>query len=158
MTSRTVARRGSSAARVPGGARAHRTSQLAVEHLGDGGVELFLREIQRPPQRKPLAIVTKSGYGSSSGPAPNRCATVAIVETIFPLNHHAEVLIVQEQHFHGQLLAVGTGQFLDVYEETTVTVNINDGLVRMSHQNTMAAGKPKPMVPRPPLVSQVRGA
>ena len=44
-------------------------------------------------------------------------AAVAFVEAVFPLHHHAEVLVVQDERLGGDLLDVGGGEFLHVHEE-----------------------------------------
>ena len=61
------------------------------------------------PQRKPLASVTKSGYGSSLvAGAEVGVAAVAFVEAVLPLHHHAQVLVVEQQHLDRQLFGEGS--------------------------------------------------
>ncbi len=52
--------------------------------------------------------------------------SIAIHETIFPLDDHPKVLVVQQQHFHGKLFTEAGCQFLDVHLETAVAVDIDD--------------------------------
>ena len=59
-----------------------------------------------------------------------RVAPVAVVEPVFPLHHHAEVLVVEQQHLDRQLLGVGGGELLDVHQEAAVTLQADDALVR----------------------------
>ena len=60
-------------------------------------------------------------------------AAVAFVEAIFPLHDHAEMLVVQDQRFGGDLLDVRGGEFLHVHEERAVAIDVDDLLVRAGH-------------------------
>ena len=55
---------------------------------------------------------------------------VAVVEFVFPLHHHAEVLVVQDECLGGDLFDVRGRKFLHVHQERAVTVDVNDLLVR----------------------------
>ena len=60
-------------------------------------------------------------------------AAVTRVETVFPLHHHAEVLVVEDDGFGGDFLDVGGGQLLDVHEERAVAVDVHDLFMRERH-------------------------
>lgn len=49
---------------------------------------------------------------------------VLLVEAILPLHHHAQVLVVQDEHLHIQLLYKGGGQLLAVHQKAAVPVNV----------------------------------
>ena len=85
-------------------------------------------------------------------------AAVGAVEAILPLNDHAEVLVVEHEHLHREVLGVQGGELLDVHHEGAVAVDVNHRLARARGGAPMAAGRPKPMEPRPPEVSQLRGS
>src|SRR5437879_5642081 len=57
-------------------------------------------------------------------------SSVALVEFVFPLHHHAQVLVVQDERLGGDLFNVRRRQFLHVHQERAVTVNVNNLLVR----------------------------
>ena len=83
-----------------------------------------------------------------------RVGPVAGHEPIFPLDDHAQMLIVQQQHFDRQILAVAGGQFLDIHLKTAVAIDIDDQGVRMgglgahrggqteSHRSQPGTGQP----------------
>ena len=50
---------------------------------------------------------------------------VALHEAVFPLHDHAQVLVVEQQHLHRQLLAEAGGQLLDVHLEAAVAVDVD---------------------------------
>ena len=57
-------------------------------------------------------------------------AAVTGVETILPLHHHAQVLVVQDDGLGRDFLNARGGQFLDVHQERAVAVDIDHLLVR----------------------------
>ena len=59
-------------------------------------------------------------------------SAIAGHEPIFPLHDHAQVLVIEQQHFHRQVFAVAGGQFLDVHLEAAVAIDIDDDRVGMS--------------------------
>ena len=63
--------------------------------------------------------------------AEQSLSAVRAVEAVFPLGNHAEVLIVQNHGFDGELFDRHRAEFLNVHEHGTVAVNVDDGLVRM---------------------------
>ncbi len=69
---------------------------------------------------------------------------VAAHESIFPLNYHSEVLVVEQQNLHGQFLAMQSRQFLNVHLETTIAIDIDHQRAWISGLHTMAAGRPNP--------------
>ena len=54
---------------------------------------------------------------------------------VFPLHNHSKVLIVQQQNFNRQALAMKSGQFLDVHLERAVSVDVDNQSVWMSCLN-----------------------
>src|SRR5260370_42621228 len=83
-------------------------------------------------------------------------SAVAFEEAVFPLHHHPQMLIVEQHHFHRQLLAIGASELLDIHQEAAVAVYVDYGLERMSglsshggrqteaHRSQSAARKPGP--------------
>ena len=57
-------------------------------------------------------------------------AAVGAVEAILPLNDHAEVLVVEHEHLHREVLGVQGGELLDVHHEGAVAVDVNHRLAR----------------------------
>ena len=53
---------------------------------------------------------------------------IALVKTVFPLHHHAQVLIVQQQHLDRQFFGISAGQFLNVHQKTAVAIDVDDRL------------------------------
>ena len=53
-------------------------------------------------------------------------SAVAVVKTVLPLHHHAEVLVVEDDGLGRDFFDVGAGQFLHVHEERTVAVDVDD--------------------------------
>ena len=58
--------------------------------------------------------------------AEDGVASDAAVEAIFPLDDHAEVLIIEDHRFCGDLLDVAGGELLDVHDERAVAINVDD--------------------------------
>ena len=50
---------------------------------------------------------------------------VARHEAVFPLHHHAQVLIIQQQHFDGQVLAVTRRKLLNIHQKAAVTIDVD---------------------------------
>lgn len=67
--------------------------------------------------------------------------SVALHEPVFPLDDHAEVLVVEQEDFDGQFLAEAGGEFLDVHLETTVAIDIDNERVRMSGLGAHGGGQ-----------------
>ena len=90
-----------------GTSRRARTAPCCRASRSSASSTSSLAVTRRLPQRKPLAIVTKSGYGASPKPAPEvGVAAVALEEAVLPLHHHAQVLVVQHHHLDRHLLGV----------------------------------------------------
>ena len=75
--------------------------------------------------------------------------SVARHETIFPLHHHAQMLVVQQQDFDGKVFAVAGCQFLDIHLETAVAIDVDDGGVGECHLGTHGRGQSKAHGPEP---------
>ena len=60
-------------------------------------------------------------------------AAIACVELIFPLHHHAEVLVVQNDRLGRDLLDVRGRQLLHVHQERAIAIDIDHLLVRTRH-------------------------
>ena len=58
---------------------------------------------------------------------------VTLEEAIFPLHHHAQMLVVQQQHLDRQTLAMAGRQFLDVHLETAIAVDVDYQRIRKGH-------------------------
>ena len=58
---------------------------------------------------------------------------VAAVEAVLPLHHHAQVLVVQQQHLDRQLLRVRRRQLLHVHQERAVAINVDHLAVGKGH-------------------------
>ena len=59
-------------------------------------------------------------------PVPQvRMRSILLVEAVFPLNHHAQVLVVQDEALHVQLLDEGCGQLLAVHQEAAISINVD---------------------------------
>ena len=58
---------------------------------------------------------------------------IALKESVFPLHHHAKVLVIEEQHFDGNIFAVARREFLDVHEDAPVAVDVHHERLRVSH-------------------------
>ena len=70
------------------------------------------------------------------------CA-VGLVEPVLPLHHHAQVLVVEDEALHLQLLDLGSGQLLAVHQEAAVTVDVHHHLHRRARVLRMlASGRP----------------
>ena len=64
------------------------------------------RTIAAAPHAEALGDRHEVGYGSSlEAGAEVGVAAVAVVEAVLPLHHHAQVLVVEQQHLDRQLLA-----------------------------------------------------
>ena len=61
---------------------------------------------------------------------------VALHEAVFPLNNHAQVLVVEQHDFDRQLFADAGGQFLNIHQDATVAVDIDHELVRIGSRGT----------------------
>lgn len=53
---------------------------------------------------------------------------VILVKAVLPLDHHAQVLVVQDEHLDVQLLNEGCGQLLAVHKKAAVTINVHHHL------------------------------
>ncbi len=53
-------------------------------------------------------------------------SAVALVKPVFPLDHHAQVLIIEHDHLDGQLLAIDGCELLDIHQEAAVAVDVDD--------------------------------
>mmetsp|Transcript_53570 Transcript_53570/g.129033 ORF Transcript_53570/g.129033 Transcript_53570/m.129033 type:complete len:283 (+) Transcript_53570:184-1032(+) len=53
-------------------------------------------------------------------------SSVRAVEPVLPLHDHAQVLVVQDEHLHREVLRVQRGELLDVHDEGSVAVDVDD--------------------------------
>lgn len=60
------------------------------------------------------------------GEAEEGVAAVAFEEVVFPLDDHAEVLVVEDDDFGVDFFDACGGEFLDVHEEAAVAVDVDD--------------------------------
>src|SRR5579864_7199774 len=56
---------------------------------------------------------------------------VALIEELLPLAHHAEILVVDDDHLDRQPETVNRGELLDVHLETAIAGNAEDAGVRL---------------------------
>ena len=82
--------------------------------------------------------------------------TVSLVEPVLPLHHHAEVLVVEEQHLDGDVFTVAGGELLDVHEDAAVSIDVDNERLWMgdlgphrrrqseSHRAQATRGEPRP--------------
>ena len=84
-------------------------------------------------------------------------AVVAVEEEFLPLADHAEAAIVENENLDGQLQLGQKAQFLDSHLEAAVAAEQDRRAVGCGAEAPMAAGRPKPIVPRPPEVMKERG-
>lgn len=50
--------------------------------------------------------------------------SVLLVESVLPLNHHAQVLVVHDETLDIQLLYEDGSQLLAVHQETAITIDV----------------------------------
>lgn len=60
------------------------------------------------------------------GVAEEGVCAVGAIEAVFPLDDHAEVLVVEDDDFCCDAFDFGGGELLDVHEEGAVAINVND--------------------------------
>ena len=67
------------------------------------------------------------------GVAEEGVAPVTGEEAIFPLNDHSEVLVIDDDRLGGNVFGHGSGEFLNVHQEGSVSVDIDDFAVGAGH-------------------------
>ena len=60
--------------------------------------------------------------------------SVLLVEPVFPLHDHAQVLVVHDEAFHVQLLYEDGGKLLTIHEEAAIAINVYDNLQNDTRQ------------------------
>jgi hypothetical protein len=82
-----------------------------------------------------------------------------LIEELLPLAHHTQETVVEDGDIHIGTFSCGGRQFAHRHLESRRRPQ-RPTLLRQAWPNLapMAAGRPKPIVPRPPLVSMVAGA
>ena len=100
----------------------------------------------------PLVLLAQVGVGA-----------VVLVEAVLPLDDHAQVLVVQDHGLHIQLMHKHGRELLRVHHEGAVAVDVDHDLgaaavvaVKGRPGSRARDGRPKPIAPRPPLVTQCR--
>ena len=68
-------------------------------------------------------------------------AAVAAVEVVLPLHDHTEVLVVEDNGLGGDLLDVGGGEFLNVHQEGTIAIDVDDLFVGATDLGTDGGGE-----------------
>ena len=66
---------------------------------------------------------------------------VALVESILPLHHHTQVLVVEDHDLDGHLLEVEGGQLLNVHAEAAVAIDIDHKLPGTTERRTDRGGQ-----------------
>ncbi len=75
--------------------------------------------------------------------AEDGLATDAVIHEVLPLNHHPEVLIVEDDGLRVDFFDLGGAEFLDVHEETAVAVDVDNEAVRAGDFYAEGGGKAK---------------
>ena len=76
-------------------------------------------------------------------------SSISAHETIFPLNHHSKMLVVEQQHFNGKVFTVASCQLLNVHLEAAVTIDIDHQRVRVSRLDSHRCRQPKAHCSKP---------
>ena len=129
---------------------------IVVEHRLECSREFFLAANLGGPNPKTLRNLHKIGIGllvvtTRAGTdrlgminrTQIRMGTISFEEPVFPLHHHPQVLIVQEQRLHRQVFTLECGEFLYVHQHAAVTINVNHQRFGMSRLNPHGCGKPE---------------
>jgi len=69
---------------------------------------------------------------------------VAAEEAVFPLDHHTQVLIVEQKDFSGDFFGIGSGQFLDIHQEAAIAIDVDDQVIRSSDFGAEGRRQAKP--------------
>ena len=56
-------------------------------------------------------------------------AAVGFVETVLPLHHHPQMLIVEDEDLKIHVLNLGCCHFLAIHEEAAVAIDVHDHLL-----------------------------
>ena len=106
---------------------------LGVEHALDCGCDVRLVDDTLAGNTEALAHLDVVGIDSLEvfRISEEGIASVAAMESVFPLNDHAKVLVIEDDHLYGDLFDVSGGQLLDIHQERAVAVDIDDLLVRV---------------------------
>ena len=72
---------------------------------------------------------------------------IGSLESIFPLDHHAEVLVVEQQYLHRQLFTVQCCQFLDVHLKGTIAIDVDYQRARIGCLNSHGCWQAEPHRP-----------
>ena len=91
------------------------------------------------------------------GREDGRRGVVLVVERLLPLADHAEEAVVDDGDVDGEAFLLDGGQFGGGHLEASVAGDDPEALSGQATLAPMAAGRAKPMVPRPPEVMRVRG-
>ena len=75
-----------------------------------------------------------------------------VIKQFLPLAYHAQHRVIHNQLHHRNLIFCQGGKFITVHMETAVSCNIDNLLSGFCYLGTIAAPRPKPMVPSPPDV------
>ena len=98
----------------------HRRAQVFLEH------DPFRRHVEAFCHRDEVGVDLLAMFRVTE----ISVSSVAFVEFVFPLHHHAQVLIVQDERLGGDLFNVRRRQFLHIHQERPVAVDVDDLLVR----------------------------
>ena len=108
-------------------------------------------------RRMPVAPWASASLTKSGNSLMSTCAVALVPEQLLPLADHAQVAVVDDEHLDVDALGRARAQLLHVHLHRAVAGDADDGLVGQPTLAPMAAGRPKPIVPRPPDWIQRRG-
>ncbi|WVZ19010.1 hypothetical protein V8G54_006332 [Vigna mungo] len=70
-------------------------------------------------------------------------SSVGFVEPILPLNHHTQVLIIQQQYLYREILHSYSRQLLNIHYETPISINVNNQSTRVRYSSTNSCRQSK---------------
>ena len=105
----------------------------------------------------PSTDAVSTGYAYKVGIAQRCLRETTVIEKILPLAHIAEVIIIQHNNFDIYIILHNSAELLHCHLKTSVAKKCHYGAVGAAYFAPMAAGRPKPIVPRPPDDMKLRG-
>ena len=105
-----------------------------------------------PTQPIDSAHITKSGTVRA---VEEHLGVALVVEHLLPLADHAEIAVVEQRHLDRETLDGGGHQFLCGHLEATVAVDGPHVALGLGGLGSDGGGIEKPIVPRPPELTQV---
>ena len=72
-----------------------------------------------------------------------RMPAIALVKTVLPLHHHAQMLIVENHSLNGNFLRMKRRQLLYIHRKTAIAININNQRVGKRQLRSQRSGQTK---------------